>query len=157
MDEWRAPRVPSGPAPDPDADLATIHRELERVRVVAVAFLLAALTHAAAGLQFVLFASRPSALVWLGGLGFAAFAVAHVAVGSRVYDGGHRATLAGIAVGFGGAVFAAAWWVVLVLQATVSLIAMLVAAGGLLCGLGSLAISPATARIAAARERLADG
>jgi hypothetical protein len=142
---------------DFDEDGEHIRRALSYARLAAVPLLLTGLMHGAALVQIVLFAARQSPPVLVAELGFGAMAAAHLLLGYRVYDASYPATLVAVAAALGGAFLAFGWWLVLLVQGTLSFLAMLVCLAGVVSGAACVGLVPLTAASAAARRRLLEG
>lgn len=142
---------------DFDEDGEQIRRALSYAQLAAVPLLLTGLMHGAAVLQILLFAGRQSPLILAGELGFGLLSAAHLALGYRVYDGSYPATLAAVGAALGGALFAFGWSIVLLVQGTLSILAILVCLAGVISGAACVGMVPLTAASAAARRRLIDG
>lgn len=155
--EWSAPAENSSRRVDPEVDEMTIQRGLSFARIVAVVLLLCGLMYGANLAQIVLFAYRQSPSIVFGELCCVMFTVLYIAVGSRIYDGGHIATAAGAAASFAGAAFAAIWFVYLFLYSgALSVLSVMVAGASALGGLLCLVSLPQMLAVSAARRRLFD-
>jgi hypothetical protein len=133
-----------------------IRRGLMVTRVAAGALMLTGLMHAASMLQMLLFGNLSFPVV-AAEVTFVALAIVHVAAGSRVYDGSPVASGLGAASAFGGAGFAALWFLWLLASGVLGLLPMLLVGAGGLCGVLTLASLPFALRVAAARRKLVDG
>jgi hypothetical protein len=138
-------------------DERVLHRGLAFARVVAVLFLLGAILDAATVLQILAMAAGQYAEIVCGELGFAALAVAQVALGARIYDGGTGATVLGVLVSGFSALFAIGWFVFLLVQGGIALLPLFVALGSFVSGVTALVLIPVTRSIGEQRRLLLDG
>jgi hypothetical protein len=137
----------------PGPEELEIRRGLVATHLAAGALMLTGLLHAASVLQALLFGWQ-TVPVMLAEATFAFLAVVHLAIGARAYDGSPIASGLGAATAFGGAGFAALWFVWLFLSGVFGLLPMVVVAGSGATGLLALASIPFALRVVAARQRL---
>ena len=140
-----------------DEDGEQIRRALSFARVAAVPLLLTGVLHGATVLQILLFAARQSPLVVLAEVGFGGLAAAHLALGVKVWDASHRAALAAVGAALAGAFLAFGWWLVLLIQGTLSLLGLALSVAGVISGIACVGLVPLTTASDAARRRLSVG
>jgi len=154
VNEFEPPRDDRQAAVDPDVDDAAIQRALSAAKPIALGLFAVGLVHLGNLLQIVLFAYWQSVFVVIGELCALTCAIAFIAVGSKVYDASYPAAIAGVFVGFGAAFVTFVWFVVLLLQGTITPLPLIAAGASALCGIACGVLVPFAAKAAAARRRL---